>query len=242
MTRPVDTKPPKPRKPLRAIDPAKLMKERIEAGADEVEEVSVPETRSANAASGSEGRDDLHRAVDEMFAKFQLAWHNQFRKAFPDQPRLNRAKRYWHENLSRFSAAQILRATDELATASNFMPSLADVVRICRDDTALFGLPPVRGAYQEACLKPGPKAEQDWSHEAVYLAGSATGWELLASEPEAVSFPLFEYHYLALCRQVVEGARLKIERPTPLPSQVQTELSPEELRELAADLRRELGS
>lgn len=175
-----------------------------------------------------------------MFAEFELAYHNQYRKAFPDKASLNRAKKYWLGHLQRFTAAQINRATGELTASREFMPTLADMVNACRQDIALFGLPPVRRAFEEACLAPAPKAEFDWSHEAVYLAGSAAGWQLLASEPDSVSFPLFEYHYLDLCRQVVEGAELKIERPVPLPRETQTELSPAELRKRLRALRKEL--
>ena len=230
----VDTDQPKP--PL-AIDPAKLMRERIEANDDAAAQPSGGGPAGAAAAEPGE----MHEAVDQMFAKFQLAYHNQFRKAFPSKALLNRAKRFWHENLHRFSPALLYRATAELTTTSEFLPSLADVVGACRRGTALFGLPSTREAYQEACLKPPPKAAREWSHEAVYLAGCATGWQLLAGEPESASFPRFEYHYLELCRQVLEGAELQVERPEPLPPQVETELSREELRELAGELRRELG-
>lgn len=175
-----------------------------------------------------------------MFAEFELAYHNQYRKAYPGKASLDRTKKYWLGHLRRFSAAQIRRATAELTASSEFMPTLADIVNACRKDIALFGLPPVRRAYEEACLAPAPKVEYDWSHEAVYLAGSAAGWSLLASEPEAVSYPQFEYHYLDLCRQVVEGADLKIERPTPLPEQTRTELSAAELRKRLRKMRKEL--
>ncbi len=210
-------------KPLEPVDPRKSMRSGIDA------------------ATASDEPGASHIAVDEMFAKFQLAYHNQFRKAYPNKALLNRAKQYWHEHLRCFTPAQIKRATAELTKSSEFMPALADIVKACRRDIALFGLPPVRRAYEEACLAPAPKAEYDWSHEAVYLAGSAAGWSLLAGEPEAVSYPQFEYHYLDLCRRVVEGAELKIERPMPLPEQTRTELSAAELRKRLRKMRKELG-
>lgn len=219
-------------KPLEPVDPRKFARFVVDAEAAEVE---------GEHPAGNHEADALHNAVDEMFAKFQLAYHNQFNKAFPTKALLNRAKMYWHESLKSFSPAQIHRATAELSSSSGFMPNLADVVNACRKDIALFGLPPVRRAYEEACLAPAPKAAYDWSHEAVYLAGSAAGWSLLASEPESVSYPQFEYHYLDLCRQVVEGADLKIERPTPLPEQTRTDLSAAELRKRLRKMRKELG-
>lgn len=195
-------------------------------------------SRHESAAGGQDHVD----AVTRLFEDFALAYHNQYRKAFPNRSTLDRAKKYWLGHLKCFSPAQVVRAGAELVSSSEFMPVLADVVNTCRRDTALFGLPPTRGAYHEACLKPSPKLEQNWSHRAVYLAGRATGWQLLASEAESVSFPQFEYHYLRLCRQVVEGAELQAESPAPLPRQVQAELSPEELLELASELRRDLKS
>ncbi len=194
--------------------------------------------RPDSAAGGQDHVD----AVTRLFEEFALAYHNQYRKAFPNRSTLDRAKKYWLGHLKSFSPNQIVRAGAELVSSSEFMPSLADMVNTCRRDTALFGLPSIRSAYHEACLKPSPKAGQNWSHEAVYLAGRATGWQLLAGEAESVSFPQFEYHYRHFCRQVVEGAELAEERPTPLPRQVRTELSPEELLELASELRRDLKS
>lgn len=184
---------------------------------------------------------DQEDAINKVFADFEIAYHNQFYKAFPDDGAKFRAKKFWLNKLRRFTPAQIIRASEELTSTQKFLPTLADMVETCRRDIALFGLPPVRRAYEEACLAPAPKADYDWSHEAVYLAGSAAGWSLLASEPESVSYPQFEYYYLDLCRQVVEGAELKIERPTPLPEQTRTELSAAELRKRLRKMRKELG-
>ena len=202
---------------------------------------SPTEPGPSKADSGRQAGRDQVDAVNRLFEEFAFAYHNQYRKAFPNRATLDRAKKFWLGHLRCFSPAQIVRASAKLVTSSEFMPTLSDVVNACHDDRALFGLPSNRAAYQEACLKPGPKAAREWSHEAVYLAGRATGWQLLASEPESVSYPLFEYHYLDLCRQVVEGAKLTIERPPPLPRQTHTELTRKELQELAAELRRELA-
>jgi len=176
-----------------------------------------------------------------MFAEFEIAYLNQFLKAFPNRAGLDRTKKYWLGHLARFSPAQIVRAGEHLVSTSKFLPTLADVMNACRQDIALFGLPPAHRAYDEACLAPSPKAGHGWSHAAVYLAGAAAGWELLAREPKSASYPLFEYHYLALCRQVVEGAELRIERPPPLPESTDTELDRAELCKRLGALRKELA-
>ncbi len=221
---------------------------RSESGGNEA---AGDETRPspANPGSAAEARDarlggadrDQVDAVNQMFAEFELAYHNQYRKAFPDRAALNRAKKYWLGHLGRFGAVQINRAAAELAATREFMPTLADVVAACRGDTALFGLPSTRRAYEEACLAPAPKAAQAWSHEAVYLAGAATGWSLLAGEPESVSFPQFEYHYQDLCRQVVEGTELRVQRPPPLPETIDPDLDGRELSKRLGKLRSKLG-
>ncbi len=222
--------------PLEPVDPSKLMRTGPPA------ETALEKKGQYRAnSSGSNEPDALHGAVNEMFAKFELAYHNQFHKAFPNQSRVNRAKTYWHEQLRVFRPAQIRRATSELVNSSEFMPTLAAIVNACRKDTALFGLPSPRRAYAEACLAPAPKQDYDWSHPAVYLAGAATGWSLLASEPETVSFPQFEYHYEDLCRQVIEGAELRISHPTPLPDESREELSREETLRRLRHLREQLG-
>ena len=104
----------------------------------------------------------------------------------------------------------------------------------------LFGLPNARRAYVEACTAPAPKNAFKWSHPAVYYAGKAAGWQLLASEPEQVALPLFEHHYANCCDRVVRGEQLQVNPPQPLPEKIKEYLAPTELKNRLKVLRAEL--
>jgi hypothetical protein len=149
-------------------------------------------------------------AVNQMFAEFELAYHNQFHKAWGTEGNLALAKKYWYSSLARFPAMVILKATRQVTTTQTFLPSLSTLVSACENSMSLFGLPSAREAYREACLAPQPKAEYQWSHPAVYLAGRACDWYTLASQTEDALFPLFEYHYKALCEKALNGQELTV--------------------------------
>ena len=152
-------------------------------------------------------------AIGQIFAQFEFAYHNQFHKAFPQSQDQIIAKKFWLDSLREFSPAQIVAAARQVVREQPYLPSLSTMVQACLKGREIHGLPDNRRAYIEACNAPSPKAEQQWSHPAVYLAGKAAGWHLLASEPESVAMPIFEYHYEQLCRKVVSGEQLTIDAP-----------------------------
>lgn len=196
-------------------------------------------TPQAQSTPGT--RRDHIDAINQVFAEFELAYHNQFHKAFAQEGSLNLAKKYWLGQLADFPPEVILRAARQLVHSQGFLPTLAAMVAACENALPLFGLPPVRAAYVEACCAAEPKAAQTWSHPAVYLAGRATGWFRLASEPEATVLPLFEYHYQQLCGRVIRGEQLDTPLPPALPQTLSRPLSPEENQARMRALRERLG-
>jgi len=180
-------------------------------------------------------------AIGKIFANFEYAYHNQFHKAFPDAEDLVIAKKYWLSSLERYSPAQIVQAAKKVIETQEYLPSIAAIIKACEQGLDLFGLPFARQAYIEACSAPSPKKEHNWSHEAVYHAGNAAGWYLLANHPETTALPVFEYHYSQLCKRVIAGEQLSIEIPTPLPDKIDHKLDREEARARIAKLKRELG-
>lgn len=134
-----------------------------------------------------------------------------------------------------------MQAAKQVIRTQDYLPSIAALVRACEQGLDLYGLALPRQAYLEACEAPSPKRDYAWSHEAVYLAGQAAGWFLLASEPESVSFPRFEYHYDILCRRVINGEELEQAMPTPLANKVERPLSKDEAKARLAKMRDELG-
>ncbi|MDC0221905.1 replication protein P [Gammaproteobacteria bacterium] len=180
-------------------------------------------------------------AINQVFAEFEFAYHNQFHKAFAESEALVIAKKYWLSSLERYSPRQIVAAAKKVIQSQEYLPSIAVFTRACDEGTGLFGLPSVRQAYLEACSAPSPKKHYNWSHEAVYYAGKATGWYLLANEPESSALSVFEYHYEQLCRRVVNGEQLTIETPAALSDNIERTLDKEEARARIAKLKKKLG-
>ncbi|MBT4893095.1 MAG: hypothetical protein HON60_09070 [Gammaproteobacteria bacterium] len=190
--------------------------------------------------SKSAGMDRVD-AINQIFAEFEFAYHNQFHKAFADPDSLVIAKKYWLSSLENYSPQQIVHAAKHIIRSNDYLPSIAAIVTACESGLDLFGLPSARQAYIEACSANSPRNQYPWSHQAVYRAGQATGWFLLSSEPESRSFPLFEYHYSLICKKVMKGEKLDTEQPTPITQKIEEPLEPEELHRRIAKMRKELG-
>ena len=196
--------------------------------------------QGAGDADGNPALDHVD-AINQVFAEFEFAYHNQFHKAFADPESLAIAKQYWLSSLERYAPAQIVQAAKKVIRTQDYLPSIAVILRACEQGRDLFGLPSAHQAYLEACGAPSPKRAQRWSHEAVYHAGKAAGWYLLANEPEARAFPVFEYHYESLCRRVMNGEKLDREPPAALTDKVERPLNRQETRARIARLKKDLG-
>jgi hypothetical protein len=203
-----------------------------EAQAERVEETGT----DYEARSGLDHVD----AINQVFAEFEFAYHNQFHKAFADAESLAIAKKYWLSCLENFSPVQIVQAAKAVIRKSEYLPSIAVILQACEQGYELFGLPSPREAYIEACTARSPKRDWQWSHEAVYFAGKAVGWFVLANEPESQAYPRFEYHYQQLCRKVIKGEKLHIDVPEALQEKTERPLGREEARARIAKLRKEL--
>jgi hypothetical protein len=191
-----------------------------------------------NTPGSSPGKRDHIDAINQLFAEFELAYHNQFHKAYAQEGSLALAKKYWLTCLGEFRPEVILRAARHVVRSQEFLPTVAAVVRACENALSLFGLPPVQAAYVEACCAPEPKALQQWSHPAVYFAGQATGWRELASETKEAVLPSFEYNYHQLCQRVLHGEQLDLKIPVALPESVPQPLSPEQNKLKMRELRK----
>jgi len=194
-------------------------------------------TGKASAQRPPGGHDHVD-AINQVFAELQLAYHNQFHKAFAQEGSLALAKKYWLGCLGEFAPELILRAVRQVVKSQEFLPTVAAVVNACENAASLYGLPTAEAAYIEACRAPQPRQAQPWSHQAVYHAGAQIGWFELESLPQSEIFPLFRYHYEQLCQRVLRGEALDIAAPTPLPARSAAPLDAEENRARLAALRR----
>lgn len=196
-------------------------------------------TTAKSAPTAAAGRDHVD-TINQLFAEFQLAYHNQFHKAFAAEGSLALAKKYWLSSLADFPPEVIRRAVRHVVQSQQYLPTLAAMIAACEDGASLFGLPTAEAAYREACLAPEPKAEQQWSHPAVYYAAQATGWFALANEIQSAVFPQYEYHYTQLCRRVLRGEALELPTLQALPATIAAPLSVEDNRKRLQALRAKL--
>ncbi|MGB4248923.1 MAG: replication protein P [Pseudohongiellaceae bacterium] len=205
---------------------------------------SQTEAGQSSAEKGSDNADngpDRIDAINQLFAEFELAYHNQYYKAYGTEERLVLAKKYWLSCLSQFSPRQIVAAARQVVKKNDFLPTVSVVIRACEDGNTLFGLPSAREAYYEACRAESPKAQFPWTHEAIYFAGKATDWYILATEPEDKVLPLFTYYYDELCQRVMRGEKLELPQRQALPERIGTPLSPEENHARMQKLREQMG-
>lgn len=186
------------------------------------------------------GRRDHVDAINQVFAELELAYHNQYHKAYGQEGSLNVAKKYWLECLAHFSPEIILQATRAVVTTSEYLPTVASIIQACEDAMTSHCMPSAHDAYVEACCAPNPKALQTWTHPVVFLAAKETGWFELANSPEARIFPLFEQHYRRLCQRALRGEVFAVEVPPTLPDRISRKLSAEENKKKMAELRRKL--
>jgi hypothetical protein len=200
-----------------------------------------PRVAEKAAREGAGNNRDHVAAINQLFAEFELAYHNQFHKAYAQEGSLNLAKKYWLTCLGDFTPEVIVRAARQVVRSQEFLPTVAAVVAACENALPLFGLPPAHAAYVEACNAPEPKLHQGWSHPAVFLAGQATGWRELAAETKDTIFPAFEYNYHQLCQRVLRGEALDLKIPPALPETVAQPLSVEENKARMKALRERFG-
>lgn len=166
---------------------------------------SSSDTQTQAGATDSNLNQEQIQAITYLFGAFELAYHNQFKKAFGEHETLNSAKRLWAMQLAPYSAVVIKRTADKLIKQNTFLPSLPELIKHCDLDPGAHGLPDAYSAYVEACRATNPKRNFKWSHNAIYWAGRTTGWFLLSSEPEQVALPQFEKNYQKLCDKVKSG-------------------------------------
>jgi len=175
-----------------------------------------------------------------MFTEFQLAYHNQFHRAFSDDQKIVMAKQLWAKSLCDLPPERIIAGSRRAIKESGYLPTLHSIRKFCDPDLNELGLPDAYNAYIEACRAGSPKIEHQWSHPAVYLAGNTSDWFFLASNTEAKAFPVFKRNYEILCERVMAGEQLDMPIHKALPETINQPLSNEERKERLQTLRKEL--
>lgn len=184
--------------------------------------------------------EDHITAINQMFTEFQLAYHNQFHKAFADDQQIMMAKQLWVKTLCDISPERLMAGSRRAIKGSEYLPTLHTIRKFCDPAPEEMGLPDVRSAYMEACRAAAPKIEQTWSHPAVYLAGVASDWFFLASSSEAKALPVYKRNYEILCERVMMGEQLEVPIHKAIPETISTTLSNEERKQRLQALRQQL--
>ncbi|EAW32582.1 hypothetical protein GP2143_15041 [marine gamma proteobacterium HTCC2143] len=191
-------------------------------------------------AADSIPTEDHVTAINQMFTEFQLAYHNQFHKAFSDDQKIIMAKQLWAKTLSDLSPDRIISATRRAIKESEYLPTLHTIRKFSEPVLEEMGLPDAYNAYLEACRAATPKIEQRWTHPAIYLAGSASDWFFLANSIETRAFPVFKRNYAILCERVMRGESLELPIHKAIPETINHSLSNEERKDRLHALRQEL--
>jgi len=209
-------------------------KDLIQKVASEIVASSTQSPTAAGHPKAEPANPQLIDAINQIFAFFRINYHNQYYSAFGDNTKSeNLAKKLWLSKLSDFSAETIIAGAEKVIAESDYLPTLHKMLNACRDVGMPAGLPSPRKAYEEVCNKPSPKAEQQWSHPAVYIAGRECGWYFLANTVESKAFPPFADIYQQYCERVVAGEEFTVEKPEALP---ETSLKPATKKQALAQL------
>lgn len=162
-------------------------------------------TERLNAYQSPIAKQELVDAITQLFAEFELVYHNQYSKAFGTEEKLSYAKRLWYSHLKCYNADIILKAVKIATRESEYLPSVYTMLNACDRVLGDSGIPTPAQAYKEACLAPAPKARYKWTHPIVYLAGKDTGWQYLHETQERFALPTFSEHYQRWRAKLLNG-------------------------------------
>src|SRR5690606_13413602 len=85
---------------------------------------SLHTLRRYSDPSPQELRSEHIDAINQIFTELELAYHNQFRRAFPDATQLGMAKQLWLHSLCDLSPARLRAGVRRALKDSEFLPSL----------------------------------------------------------------------------------------------------------------------
>ncbi len=155
--------------------------------------------------------------VNMIFARFMAIYGHKFKSCFETQDEIRIAKREWALSLGDYSEPELVAAIDYCKEHSAWMPTISEFLKVLRNLTGDYGLPPAKAAYEEAALHAEHASTHHWTHPAIYHAAKATGWFRIRSEDQVDVFPDFRYNYEVICRRVRAGESLDLPVPVALP-------------------------
>lgn len=174
----------------------------------------------------------LQPAVDELFAKFQIAYPGLFEHRYSDNQILKVTKKIWYEQLTGVSIEQIRFATHILIGRSKYLPSIAEFLDCCKNKDTMSSEQAWRIALDLASTKGQITISN--TPEAIYYAARSAGWDVLLELDDKKSFGLFDYHYQQVLKRIAQGEQFDIPQPPAIeaPSALSNQESMQKLRKL----------
>ncbi|MDP2575351.1 replication protein P [Vibrio penaeicida] len=183
--------------------------------------------------------------VNTLFAELQSIFPS-WRHALPDDETLARTKKTWTKA---FIENQIVTQTllqqglrKARSHKSPFFPSAGEFIDWCCGSPEQHGIPDVRSAYLEVCRHASDPTRCNWTHPALYVMGSKTGWDALKTRSEKYTYPIFQSQYQKILTRVARGETFTDSVPKPLPDKLlKAPLSREKSIERIQSLRDKYG-
>ncbi|CCO44761.1 putative Replication P family protein [Vibrio nigripulchritudo SOn1] len=158
--------------------------------------------------------------VNTLFAELQSIFPS-WRHALPDDETLARTKKTWTKAFIEnqvVTQAQLQQGLREARRHSRpFFPSAGQFIAWCCGSPEQHGIPDVRSAYLEVCRNASDPLVAQWTHPALYVMGSKTGWDALKTRSEKYTYPIFQSQYQKILIRVARGESFSDSVPKPLP-------------------------
>ena len=148
--------------------------------------------------------------VNMLFARFKAIYTHKFASAYSTTEEVKLAKREWAIALKGFQEPLLAYAVERTKERFAWPPTISEFLSVIHTAYRAYGLLEPRQAHMEACQCTHEPRKMNWSHPAVYFAGSQTGWFRLRTEEERTTWPLFEKHYIAMVDKVINGEALHV--------------------------------
>lgn len=164
--------------------------------------------------SSNFNKQQLIDAINNLFLKFELAYHYQFLRIYDAQEKIDNAKILWAKSLKDYSADVIDMVADELILKSPYMPTINEMLKNCMDHKDINGLPSIRDAYNECRKSFSPRQNFKWSHPMIYHVGREVGWSKINSS-DTNTFNEFKNQFYRFKKELLKGKNFKISKIVP---------------------------
>lgn len=162
-------------------------------------------------------RDQVLALVAQVFTRLEAIFPRTFSSAFQSADLLKLSKRELAQEIASWPALPtrtvLERAMSNLKReGSTWPPAIPVLVSMLAPTPEDFGMPAVGEAWREALAHAHEPNRHRWRHEAVRMAGSATGWwDLTHTTAQSEWLRLenrFQKHYTAVVNRVMAGEEL----------------------------------